>query len=305
MPDELLPVTADSDVLIDQILSKPLERPYTSRFIAHVADDGRLLLALPPDEVRAPGPAVLLGAATRHADWLFENLARLWLVKQRPGLETLPLVVQGDLSAWQAGLLELCGYGEERLLRVPSGAMLACAELHVPSLPGLGDFVAPGAIEHLRRELRRSVPAASSAGRIYLARRRVAARRLVNEAEVETKLRANGFTTIDADNMEIRELLAEIAAADVVIGVQGAAMAHAFMAPPRATVGMIVAEGLQSARYLAPSAVLGQDFHFLLAEAQFASHERHDECDVVLPERVLDGFLASLRQPAAVNSTAL
>jgi capsular polysaccharide biosynthesis protein/Flp pilus assembly protein TadD len=295
LPGELVPMSSDRVLFMDHLVGNSLQHAYTSRFIAHTADDGRLLLALPRAAVSAPGAAVLLGGAASHVDWLRECLARLWIVRQRAALDALPIVVQAGLGQWQKGLLSLLGYAAERLIEVPPDAVLHCPELHIASRAGFGEFVAPGAVEHLRRALRKAVPEPTRAGaRIYLKRQGASARRLTNEPEIESLLRHRGFDVVDPEHLDISDLLSLMQSAQVIVGVEGAPMAHVFMAPPRATVGLIVAEGLQGKRYYAPSAVLGQNFNLLLATADFASHAVHAECDLRLDIAVLDRFLAAL-----------
>ena len=295
LPGELVAMTADGRLFIDHILSGPRQRAYTSRFIMHTSDDGRLLLALPGNRRTVDGKCVLLGAAASHMEWLFECLARLWIVRQRPPLERLPLVVHSGLTRWQRELLQLMGYGEDRWIAVEEDTLLACGELHVPSLVGAGHFFAPGAIEHLRRTLRENIPAASDGpARVYLSRKAAHTRRLANEDDIASSLARHGFVSVDPFRRSAAELLSLLQSAEAIIGVQGAAMAHLFFAPPRARIGLIVAEGLQSTRYYGPSAVLGQDFALLLARADFASHPDHEECDVVLDPALLERFVAEL-----------
>lgn len=295
LPGELVPMAPDGALFIEHVLSKHFQRAHTCRCIMHTSDDGRLLLAF-PQPVREEEECVLLGAAPTHIDWLFECLARLWIVKQRPALEDLPLIVQAGLAQWQQDLLGLMGYGSDRLIEAGNDTTLCCRELHVPSLPGVGHFVAPAAIEHLRRELRKAVHSTGTGpSRIYLSRRGASSRGLANESELEPLLRQHGFEILHPESYGAAELLSAMQLANVILGVEGAAMAHLFFAPPRARIGMIVAEGLQSTRYYGPSAVLGQDFTFLLAKANFSSHPDHGECDLVLERSVLERFLSQLQ----------
>jgi capsular polysaccharide biosynthesis protein len=203
--------------------------------------------------------------------------------------------VQSGLTQWQKELLQLFGYGEDRCIEAEEDTKLECRELHVPSLVGAGYFAAPGSIEHLRRTLREKIPPTTHGrGRLYLSRNAAGTRRLANEEQIEPLLARHGFVTIDPSLHGVAELLSLLQSAQAVIGVEGAPMAHLFFAPPRAKIGMIVAEGLQSTRYYGPSAVLGQDFTLLLARPDFASHTIHEECDLVLDPGLLERFLTAL-----------
>jgi tetratricopeptide (TPR) repeat protein len=146
LPGELLAMAPGGSIFIDGLASQAYKRLYTSRFVVHAADDGRLLLVLPEKTLDIDAPCVLLGAAASYFEWIFECLARLWAVRQRPSLDSCPLVVQSGLTHWQKETLEMLGYGRERLIEVPEDAALRCKELHLASLVSVGHFIAPVAI---------------------------------------------------------------------------------------------------------------------------------------------------------------
>lgn len=295
LPGELLVIGPDDTLFVDGVVSRPLQRPYTSRFIVYASDDGRVLMALPRRSVGIESPCVLLGAATSHFGWIYECLARLWILRQRPELEALPLVIQSGLSAWQREMLGQLGYSGERLIEAPEDAVLSCRQLYVASLVSLGHFIAPIAVEHLRREFgTRIAPQTDAPRRLYFSRNRLASRRLANEGELAPLLERHGFVVIHAEELGVSEQLGLLKSAEVVIGIEGAAMAHLFFAPPRARVGLILARGTESPRYYGPSAPLGHEFTFLLAQPDYASNAALQECDVVLAPDTLEAFLSEL-----------
>ena len=296
LPKELLLLTGDGRLFLDGFVQFPQQ--YALReggAIRHCSDDGRLLLALPGRCVAVDDPCVWLGAARGHFQWVFESLARLWAVEQKPALRDLPLIVQDGLTRWQEELLQLFGYGAERRIVVPLDAMLECRELHAASTVSVGYFISPVAIQHLRRALaRRIAPATATPRRIYLSRRGAATRKLANETELLPLLEQHGFVAVQAETMSAAEQLALFQSAEVVLGVEGAALVNLLIAPAHAKVGVIVADGLYKPRHYYVSAPIGQDFTYLCAEPDFASHAVLAECDVKLPRESLQGFLAAL-----------
>jgi capsular polysaccharide biosynthesis protein len=226
---------------------------------------------------------------------VFESLARLWAVEQKPDLRDLRLIVQDGLTPWQEELLQLLGYGAGRRIEVPTDAMLECRELHAASTVSVGYFISPVAIQYLRRALaRRIAPASDAPRRVYLTRRGAATRRLANEAELLPLLERHGFVAVQAESMSAAEQLALFQSAEAVIGVEGAALVNLLIAPAHAKVGVIVADGLYKPRHYFVSAPIGQDFTYLCAEPDFASHAVLAECDVKLPAEALQRFLAAL-----------
>ena len=295
LPTELLLLSADGQLFLDGFVR--FAQQYAQRdggAIRHCADDGRLLLALPARSIPVAQPCICLGAGSNHFQWVFESLARLWVIAQQPELQALPLIVQAGLSSWQQDLLQLLGYGAERRIEVPADAMLECRELHAASLVSAGHFISPVAIQHLRRELSRQVaPAADAPRRIYLSRAGAATRRLVNEAELLPLLAQHGFAVVHPERLSAAEQLALFQSAEFILGVEGAALVNLAVAPAHARVGVIVARGLYQPRHYYVSAPIGQDFTYLCAEPEFASHAMLAECDVKLPCELLQAFLAA------------
>jgi tetratricopeptide (TPR) repeat protein len=294
LPKELLLLSADGRLFLDGFVRFPQQ--YALRedgAIRHCADDGRLLLSLPERALAVETPCVWLGAGSGHFQWMFESLARLWAIEQQPSLQNLPLVIQDSLTRWQDELLHLLGYDATRRIEVPPGAMLECRELHAASMVSVGYFISPMAIQYLRRALgRRIEPASDAPRRIYLSRQGAATRRLANEAELLPLLEQHGFVAVHAETLGAAEQLALFRSAEVILGVEGAALVNLLIAPANARVGAIVARGLYQPRHYYLSAPIGQDFTYLCADPDYASHAVLAECDVTLPREVLQAFLA-------------
>ncbi len=294
LPQDLSLLSSDGHLFLDGFVRFPQQ--YALReggAIRHCADDGRLLLALPERCIVLDERCVWLGSGSSHFQWVFESLARLWVIEQQPELQDLPLIVQASLTCWQEELLQLLGYGPDQRIEVPADAMLECRELHAASMVTVGHFISPVAIQHLRRELaRRIAPAIDAPRRIYLSRQGAATRRLANEAELLPLLEQHGFVAVDAQGMSAAEQLALFQSAEFILGVEGAALVNLLIAPAHARVGVIVARGLYQPRHYYVSAPIGHDFTYLCAEPDYASHAVLAECDVVLPREVLEVFLA-------------
>jgi len=203
--------------------------------------------------------------------------------------------MQHALTRWQDELLQLLGYDAKRRIEVPPDTMLECRELHAASLVSAGHLIAPVAIQHLRRELARRIePVADAPQRIYLSRRGLATRRLANELELMPLLEQHGFIAVDAETLSAAEQLALFRSAQVILGVEGAALVNLLIAPAQAKIGVIIARGMYKPSYCYLSAPIGHDFTYLCAEPDYASHPVLAECDVTLPRELLQAFLATL-----------
>ncbi len=293
---EVLPadfaVLSDGRFFVDGIVNWAQHYPQRGHYARHTTDDLRVLLDLPQKVKEHDGACVLLGRDGGHYAWMFETLARLWSIEQQPDLAGLPLVVSADLPAERLAMLEGMGVESGRLLPLEADSTLLAAELHVPSLLAVGDWVSPLALQHLRRRF--SAGATRERRRIYLSRRRSADRRLANESELQPILERNGFEAIDVEGMPLPALLGILSSAEAVLSIDDEALAALVAVPQKARVGVIGTGGAYRPRAYFISGQFSHDFYYLAPEIQFDSHAVHALCDVVLPVSTLEAFLKGL-----------
>jgi len=295
LPGDHLLFSRGNAVCIAGVMTRPLRRPFTSPQIIHYSDDGRLLMKIPDRQLTVDIPCAYLGAAESFFDWTFECVTRIWAYQQRSVSKDVPLLVQAGLSRWQSELLGLLGYEDARLIRLAEDSVALCDELFVASLSAPLNFVAPFALEHLRRSLRKTIAAGlDTPRRIFLTRQEMPTRRLANYREIAPILDRHGFHAIPADSLLVRELLQMIQSAEIVVGMEGAAMANVFMAPAQARIAMVTADVVRAARYCGPSCTLGQEFTFLQGKPAFESNSRISECDVHLDPGMFEEYLSRL-----------
>ncbi|MSQ70754.1 MAG: DUF563 domain-containing protein [Betaproteobacteria bacterium] len=301
LPPDSLVLSADDRLFLDRLVSFPEQYALKCGSIRHVADDGRLLLAVPSRTVDIDRPCFLLGSANETFQWLFECAARIWAMQQA-GLSHLPMLVPEALGRRALEWLALLGIGEDRLIRAPGNALTRCRELHVASLLTLNYFVAPVAVQYLRREALGRLDARSGGlRRLFLSREGVSTagmphngrsgKRIVNEAELMPLLLQHGFEAVRVENMPLAEQLGLFREAEVIVGGDDDAMANVFVAPHHARVGVIVPQGIYQPRHHFVSATLGQKLTYLIAQPDFNSNANLAECDLLLPEQVLKQFL--------------
>jgi capsular polysaccharide biosynthesis protein/tetratricopeptide (TPR) repeat protein len=292
LPNDHLLLAGDNSVLITDIVPRPFHLSYTSPHIVHGSDDGRLLLKFPRASTGVAIPSAYLGTAESYCNWLTDCVTRLWAYHQRPAWEGLPLVVPANLSRWQREMLELLGYGESRRVTMASDCVSIFSELHVASLSSSWKDVAPFAIEHLRRTLAKSIPiSASGPRRLFLSRQGMDSRRLENVGEIASLLKHHGFEMLPVESMATRDILQMIRSAEIVMGMDGAAMANAFFAPTHAKVALVTSNARQALRYSAASRAIGQEFTYLQGEADYTTNARLADCDIRLDPDVLRDYL--------------
>lgn len=295
LPGDLLLLTADNEVLAEGVLNNVQQRLHSSRLVRSIADDGRVLLQIPEAQIDLQESACYLGTADNYFSWVYECLGRMWIIDQRPDLARQPLLVSDELSRRQTDLLSLLGVGEGRLARVPRDKVVRCNLIHVPANPVVGWFVAPMAVEYLRRSIRRHVASTRQRRRLYLSSATVGEGRVANEEGIWPLLRKKGFERIMVSELATEELCSLMAQAEVVIGATSDAMALFFMLPAGAAVCVLLPRGMLSPKLFCASATLSVTFTYIVCEPDFQSSDRLDRCDIIVSEILLTSFLADLK----------
>lgn len=257
----------------------------------HESDDGRLLLDVPAQTRVHKGACVLLGGGADNYEWLFETLARLWVIEQLPELAELPLIVPADLSDAQISMLDRLGVTGSRLLMLNETETLSAEILHVPSLLTIGNWVSPVALQYIRRHF--GSHSGKGRRRLYLSRSGMPDRRLANEQEILPILESRGFECLRTDQLDPLALMAAFSEAEIVIGIDDDTLANIVVAPQGARVGIITTGGTHRARAHFICGQIAIDATYMIGEIKFDSNTVHALCDVTLSESILAEFLGN------------
>lgn len=281
--------------LVDGLVSRAQHYGRQGRHAVRESDDGRLLLDLPARTQDAQAPCALLGGEGDLFAWMFEGVARLWGLEQRARAANLPLVISGALDEDRLSLLGALGIGGERRLPLCADSTLRCRELWAATLPILGDWASPVAVQYLRRRFLALLPESRRrARRVYLSRRDCATRRLANETDLLALIESAGFEVVQRKSASLLDLLALFSEAEAILAPDDDALACLVVAPQGARIGAMASRGIYRPRAYCVSAQLGHAFTYLQAEPDFASHAAHAECDIILPAERLQSWLSSL-----------
>jgi tetratricopeptide (TPR) repeat protein/capsular polysaccharide biosynthesis protein len=298
---EVLPVDfsvlAGGYVLVGGVINWFQHYARRGQLVRHETDDGRVLLDLPRQGPKYDGACVLLGKADTQYEWLYECLARLWVVEQVPDLAELPLVVSSDLTADRLAMLTYFDVPEKRLLRLGEDQSLQVRELHIPSLPTVGDWISPLALQFLRRRLRNGHPP-NWRRRYFLSRDGLPDRRLSNESDLMAILNEYDFEVIKISEKSPLELIDLLCVAQCVVGIDDDSMANLLVCPQGARIGIIATAGTYRPRAYFVCGQLAQELTYLVGETVYESNSVHSLCDIQLPEATLRRFLGELDGPA-------
>jgi capsular polysaccharide biosynthesis protein len=184
--------------------------------------------------------SITLEHNANYCHFLFEGLPRLNILERCGVGKNIPIYANAK-KAFQRELLPLFGVPLERLIAASDHPLLQTERLWVPTYPGYQGKFTLEAIRYLRDTILAKLEAQSPlrliSRKIYISRRDSTSRRILNEAEIETHLRALGFECLCLSEMPVLEQLRAFAEARVVVAAHGASLTNiAFCSPASSMV---------------------------------------------------------------------
>jgi len=180
------------------------------------------------DIATRPGLYYFAGAAWPHfGHFVLEGLARWWLLARLPESvrDELRFVLYNDspLERWQLELLAGLGVGPERLVYVTEPTRFE--RMIVPAVAYHLHSAAASAQADTWERIGRAHDRGEGPARVYLSRSRLHRNRtLLDEAEVERRFQAAGFTVVHSQELSIAEQIAAVRHARLIAGSAGSAM---------------------------------------------------------------------------------
>lgn len=196
--------------------------------------------------------------------WHFDNLIQLRGVEQfESQTGTKPsLIVSPNLSSWQLETLEIMGFDEDDLVpwNSPTGRVdqLVVVTNQRPR---------PQAVRWLRDALELPDSSSSDENRIYVSRADAKRRRVLNEEAVVECLDEYGFTRFVPGEHSIREQIATMSNAEVVVGPHGAGLANLLHCPEETKVLELMPESDIRGHFFNLSYKLGLEYACCLCES--------------------------------------
>jgi capsular polysaccharide biosynthesis protein len=174
-----------------------------------------------------PGLHYFAGAAWSHfGHFVLEGLARWWLLERLPGSvqAELRFVFYNDrpLAPWQLEFLDALGVTAERVVHLAEPQRFE--RMIVPSLAYNLHRWAASVQDTMWERIGRAFDRGDGPARVYLSRSRHAPNRtLLEEAEIERRFQARGFTVLHPQELSIADQVAAIRHARLVAGSAGSA----------------------------------------------------------------------------------
>lgn len=226
--------------------------------------------------------------------FLLDVLPRLGVQEQAlPGRPRPALLSVPHQLPWQRELLGLLGLGDARLVQPDPRATVRAPTLWVPSLPNPAEVAPRWVVDWLRDRLRPRPPG-ERPRRLWVTRPggRRRTRRLEGEDRLWPELERRGFARIDPGTLPVREQVDHFAAAEVVVGLHGAALTNlVFAAPGVRVLHLLAPRYVKHCFWAITDAIPGARYRYLVGRGRPVPPGRPMQGiqdDVVLdPEEVL------------------
>ena len=220
---------------------------------------------------------IFVGGDANYSHWLFRNLLKLSTLARAGMLDAYPWLLNDDLRPYQRQYLELLEVGPERLVQVQRNTVVRCRGLVVPALLTDPRTIRAG-VDWIRERLRDSMIAPEKAGRlIYVSRRDVRQRALLNEDELVAALAPLGFETVVPGELSVVEQIQAFSGARFIVGIHGAALTNIVFAPYDAAILVVTSAAIERMdNFRRIAAAMGQKMTTIVSDRFDADpHDMH------------------------------
>jgi len=172
--------------------------------------------------------------------WYVEKLPTLVLAI-KAGLRPDCLLFGDHNELFQDDMVELLWSEAPQIVRISDPAEVAVLHVCRPSIRFLeGRRIHPILYDRIKESALRRSSAINFGARIYISRRLAQRRRMLNEEELEDRLRKEGFTPVLLEQFTVSEQISIVISASVIVAPHGAGLSHIVANRPGLSVFEIV-----------------------------------------------------------------
>ena len=306
--------TALSDTAGHEELGKIVSLAYEDIVIAQ--KPGKLLLDLGKFNTREIDGGIYLSglASNSFGHWMPEFLPKLQFLKIHPNFKNLPIIVDNDMP--QTHFEHLTRLVNNPLLKLCNNESFICKNLLVapsPSFFPVDTFpnkvpthrlqgISPRAMHFIRGDtLNRATITPSR--RIFLGRKNMKWRRLINEEEIGHNLAGLGFTTVFIEEMSAEKQIELFQEAEWIVAPNGSALLNLIFANTNTKLIVLSQPNLHNwGTFQGPMDSLGYKSICVCGDYAFDQNQKHSDYHV--PVKFVREALAELGMNMSTISSA-
>lgn len=236
------------------------------------------------------GNAAIIGTAGANVyyHWMLDILPRLGLISKMIPLSSIDHFITGfNCLPFQNETLEKLGIGVEKIIASNDNwnFHIKAETLFVPSLAGPLDQPDFYQVDFLRNLYKDSISDKQSFRKIYISRKKVGRREIINEDELITYLSKYHFEIVHCEEMKVAEQVNLFSEASVIICSHGSALTNLVFCKPHTIVIDIFNPSHINPCFWFISNILDLEYHFILGESKsFDNNSKNDHTivDIIL-----------------------
>lgn len=211
-----IPILADGRATLDRMVHTP--ELYFDK-MRNVEIDGDKFRMKVRRTTLCARDAILIGGSRNYYHWLVNHLPRLQWMRELGLLQGRVVLVNDRLAPFQQEALAMMKLSPSQCIEVGDDEAVVCHKLLVPTLLARATVVHP----HVTGLLKRALPPLQrgQVKRVYIRRGEAGPLRIVNEAELEERLRSLGFEVVELEGMTQQARVDLFSGAELVVGAHG------------------------------------------------------------------------------------
>jgi hypothetical protein len=285
------------------------------QYVSHKSDGavigqraGRLLLDPSSYQTEDVDAAAMLSGAASDAfgHWFPEFLPKLQFLEQHPAFRGLPIIVDEQMPASHFDFLS--AVVPNPIIKLAAGRALRCKTLlyappptfyPVHLLPhDLSQYdvgpASPRSLRFLQERVEAKFGAPRPSGRkVYLSRRNMTWRRLVNDAEISAYLESKGYETIQIEKLAFADQVRLFQSAGSIVAANGSSLLNLIFSDPSVRVLVLAQSNLFNwAGFCGQMGALGYESSFVRGQPFGNPDEKHSDYSIPIDglERALASF---------------
>ena len=232
-------------------------------------------------------------ASNAFGHWLPEFLPKLQFLRQHPSFNSLPIIVDDEMPP--SHMAHLRRLVDNPVIILPAKTSFVCERLLVAPSPtffpvdllqnNIPEYRIGALSPRALRFLRERVPVGPEkrGGRIFLGRKTMKWRRLLNEDEISRYLSSVGFETVYIEDMTAEQQIILFQGAEWIVAPNGSSILNLIFSNPAAKILILTQNNLFNwGNFQGPMSALGYSPVFVCGEESAAIDQKHADYQVPL-----------------------
>ena len=210
--------------------------------------------------------------------WNYDCMSRLQMLNEIMDLDDIDyFVIHHSNHSFQLESIKLFGIDVKKIICVGENSAIEADLLFVPSLPSNLGTINPWVIQFLRSFYFRNSSNVTYPKRIYISRKNVTSRKVINNNTFQQLLSKYGFVELFPEDFSVSDMAQIVSRCETIISIHGSGLSNICFMNPKTTVVDILAPYHQDGYYWQITNICGAKYIGFFAEGAHPN----DDIDLV------------------------